>query len=195
MTIDQNLTTALTLPVLKKCDPIRLEKAILGLLDQSLTITLTHQEQGRIYAIASNGDGIKYDVALTAAGVSCTCSDFTYRKTICKHLIGACLSASHAARQAPAPTHLRWRSGEILCGAPTSEKAHTWPWPGTLVQWEETCASCRTTYQQGYNRTQHARKAEEIARRSQGSFQEVAPGTPQSSHRLAPNLKDKSLAA
>ena len=44
------------------------------------------------------------------------------------------------------------------------------------MQWEETCSSCRTAYQEGYNRTQHARKAEEMARRAQGNFQQVAPG-------------------
>src|SRR6185503_15258058 len=126
-------------------------KAILGLFDNSLSITLTHTEQDRIYAIARNGDGVKYDVTLTTAGATCTCGDFTYRDAICKHLVGVCLSASHAARQVPT-THLRWRSGEILCGAPATERAHTWPWPGTLVQWEETCASCRTTYQRGYTR-------------------------------------------
>jgi hypothetical protein len=153
MSTQHNSTTALTLPVLKKCDPVRLEKAVLGLLDQSLTVTLTHHTESEIRALVKNGDQVAYTVALTAESATCNCGDFTYRKTICKHLIGVCLSASHAARQVPTPRmhHLQWSDGQTVCGDRTSPYAWVYPtWRATMLDWPECCRACADIYRAGY---------------------------------------------
>jgi hypothetical protein len=172
--------STIIVPTLQKADGKRLEKAVDELSTGVLTVALSHQAEGEIRALVKNGDGCAYTVALTTAGATCTCPDAQHRQVVCKHAVAVAFSVPRPTPPQQFPMrHLRWRSGEILCGAPSSEKAHTWPWPGTLVQWEETCSACRTTYQQGYNRTLRARKAEEMARRPQGSLQH-GKATPQS---------------
>ena len=170
-----NSQATLIVPTLTRADPVRLEKAIDGLFQGTLTVTLTSTSEGHISALVKNSTR-SYQVSLTADEVTCDCLDSLHRDTVCKHSLAVALFASHPPAQAPAVRHLLWSDGQVLCGAQAPMRVSRWPWPGTLVQWEDTCSECRSTYHSGYQRQQQAKKAEATARRKQGEFTRALSG-------------------
>jgi hypothetical protein len=194
MSIDPHPDSQVTLivPTLQNADAQRLEKAILGLLDGTLTVTLVSTSAAHIRATVANSTR-SYEVNLTTAGGSCECPDATHReRMVCKHQIAVALFSSRPPHPAPVPMHLVWTSGAVVCGASQPARQWRWPWPATVLERGDVCPACVATYQRGYNRAVEARKAEATARRNQGPFTPVAPGQ---GAVQAPNLKEKSVAA
>jgi len=174
---------SLIVPPLRQTTPDRLARAVSGLLDRTLTVTLVSTSEAHIYAICANSTR-SYDVSLTADATSCSCPDAQNREGIvCKHICAVCLFASQP--QPPAAEvpqqfpihHLRFKDTGLLCGAPDTSPAWPWPWYSTMLNWPECCASCRAVYRAGYNRrTETWNVTESTARRAQGTFHQLAPG-------------------
>ena len=120
----------------------RQRKAIEGLADGSLTVTLTRQTEAEIRALVKNGDGIEYGVTLTEAGTFCSCKDALYRAATCKHALAACLFCLHQYETTDDRIHLMWRSGEILCGVATAQRF--WRnWTLNALNWNDlVCQPC-----------------------------------------------------
>jgi hypothetical protein len=159
--------SALILGAIQHVTPKRLQKAVCGLADGTLTVTLTRTSKAEIRGLVRNGKGAEYGVALTASLTACSCKDALYRGVVCKHAVALALSAlrppkataegprpdtSHMihlgahspAETAPVPTrtiHLVLASGTPLCGTRTPTRGWRWPcWPETA--WPETCVYC-----------------------------------------------------
>lgn len=147
--------SSLVLTILKHVSSDRLQRAVCGLADGSLTVTLTRQSESEIRALVKNGDGKEYGVTLTEALTACSCKDALYRALACKH---ATATALHVLRTpqpqkaAPAlqfPTfHLMWRDGIVLCGEPHPGRVQVWPWTEYMLTWPEVCPACVAAYKQ-----------------------------------------------
>jgi hypothetical protein len=175
---------ALIIPSLTGCDGKRLEKAILGLADDSLQVDITHHTESEIRALVKNGDKVAYPVVLSCEGAECNCADYEYRQSICKHILSVALWASRPPEK-PAPQfpthHLRFRDSGLLCGADSTEPSWTWPWSLPMLRWPEVCKKCVEVQRAGYNRRTETWKASEVtARRAGGSF--VRGGSVQKPH-------------
>jgi hypothetical protein len=133
----------------------RLQKAVCGLADGSLIVTLTRQSELDIRALVKNGDGKEYGVTITEAFTACSCKDSLYRGGICKHGAAVALYTLRTPQPkttAPAPQfpmfHLMWRNGIVLCGDPHAGRVQVWPWTQCMLAWAETCSACVTAYNQ-----------------------------------------------
>jgi hypothetical protein len=101
----------------------RLQKAVCGLADGTLTITLTRQSERDIRALVQNGTGAAYGVTLTESLTACSCKDALYRGGVCKHATATALHVlrtPQSKQEVPAPQfptfHLKWRDGIVLVG-------------------------------------------------------------------------------
>jgi hypothetical protein len=103
---------SLILAALREVTPERLQKAVCGLCDGSLTITLTRQTEAEIRALVKNGDGKEYGVTLTEALTACSCKDSLYRGVTCKHAVALAL---HVLRTPQEPDPLL-RHDEVCPG-------------------------------------------------------------------------------
>jgi hypothetical protein len=145
--------SSLVLTILQHVSSDRLQRAVCGFADGSMTVTLTRQSDCEIRALVKNGDGKEYGVTLSESLTSCSCKDALYRGGICKH--GAAV-ALHVLRvpqpktTTPAPQfptfHLMWRNGIVLCGDPQPGRVQVWPWTEYMLTWPEVCSSCVATY-------------------------------------------------
>ena len=145
----------LTLSTVQQVSLERLQRAVCGLVDGSITVTLTKQREGDIRALVTNGDGKEYGVTITETLTACSCRDALYRGGICKH---AAAVALHALRslpvtpEKPAPPkpifHLMWQEGVVLCGVAQPEHVWVWPWTDYMVTWPEACPACVAAYRQ-----------------------------------------------
>ena len=70
---------SLLLSPLREATPERHRKAVQGLRDGTLTVSLTRQTEAEIRALVRNGDGREYGVSLTEHGTFCSCKDALYR--------------------------------------------------------------------------------------------------------------------
>jgi hypothetical protein len=145
--------SALILHTLKSASPERLQKAINGIADNSLTIILTRQSDAEIRALVTNGDGILYGVTLTESLTACSCKDALYRGGICKHGVAVALHIlriPQPKKEVPTPQfptfHLMWRDGIVLCGDPYADRVQMYPWTANMISWPETCSACVTAY-------------------------------------------------
>lgn len=82
---------ALVLHTIQDVTTDRLHKAVCGLADVTLTITLTRQSDAEIRALVKNGTGSEYGVTLTQTLIACSCKDALYRGGICKHGVAVAL--------------------------------------------------------------------------------------------------------
>jgi hypothetical protein len=64
-----------SLAVLQQATPDRFCKAVNGLADGSLVISLTRHTETEIRALAKNGTGKEYGVTINPAGATCSCPD------------------------------------------------------------------------------------------------------------------------
>jgi SWIM zinc finger len=147
--------SSLVLTILQQVPSDRLLRAVCGLADCSMTITLTHQSEAEIRALVKNGDGKEYGVILTESLTACSCKDALYRGGICKHGVAAALHVLRTPQpktEAPAPQfpmfHLMWRDGIILCGEPHPGRVQVWPWTEYMLTWPEVCPACVAAYKQ-----------------------------------------------
>jgi len=73
-------------------DTERLAKAVCSLADDSITVTLTGQNDREVKGSVVNGDGKRYDVVLTPERAFCDCPDSTFRRAACKHAVALALT-------------------------------------------------------------------------------------------------------
>jgi hypothetical protein len=146
---------SLVLTAVQQVSPDRLQKAVCGLADGTLSVTLTRQSDAEIRALVKNGNGSEYGVTLTEALTTCSCKDAMYRGEICKHATATALHVlrtPQAKKATPVPQfptfHLMWRDGVVLCGEPQPGCVQVWPWTAGMLTWPEACSSCVTAYQQ-----------------------------------------------
>ncbi len=144
---------SLVLHAIQQVTTDRLQKAVCGLADGSLTVTLTRQSEGEVCALVKNGDGTEYGVTLTETVTTCSCKDALYRGVICKHAVATALhilrtpQANKAASLPAQPLfHLMWREGVVLCGVSEPERVWVWPWTDYMVTWPEACPACVAAY-------------------------------------------------
>ena len=83
---------SLVLTVFQHVSIDRLQRAVTGLADGSLTVTFTRQTEAEIRALVKNGEGREYGCTLTEAGAFCSCPDALYRGVTCKHATVLALS-------------------------------------------------------------------------------------------------------
>jgi hypothetical protein len=133
----------------------RLQKAVCGLADGTLTITLTRQSERDIRALVQNGTGAAYGVTLTESLTACSCKDALYRGGVCKHATATALHVlrtPQSKQEVPAPQfptfHLMWRDGIVLCGEHHPDRVQVWPWTTGMLTWPEACSSCVAAYKQ-----------------------------------------------
>ena len=145
---------ALVLHAVQEVPADRLQKAVCGLADGTLTVTLTRQSEADIRALVTNGTGAEYGVTLTETLTACSCKDALYRGGICKHATATALyvlRTPQAKKEAPAPQfptfHLMWRDGIVLCGDPHADRVQMWPWTENMLRWPEACSACVAAYQ------------------------------------------------
>ena len=131
--------SSLVLTILQQVSSDRLQRAVCGFADGSLTVALTRQSDSEIRALVKNSDGNEYGVTLTESLIACSCKDALYRGGICKHGVAVALHVlwtSQPKTAAPAPQfptfHFMWRDGIVLCGEhqPGRVQGQTWTRPG-----------------------------------------------------------------
>jgi uncharacterized Zn finger protein len=89
--------------ILSQASPERLKRAVDGLCDGSLTITLASQSEAEIRGFVRNGDGKEYGVVISAEQTFCSCKDAMYRRGICKHAVALALHVLRNPRQEQEP--------------------------------------------------------------------------------------------
>lgn len=138
------------LPPLQHVSLDRLQRAIDALAAGTLTLTITRQTTTEIRALVRNGDGKDYGVTLTPSLSSCSCKDALYRGVICKHTVAVALQVLRTPQGAeqPAPIHLMWRDGTVLCGISQPERFWIWPWTENVWNWPDICDDCKTIRKQ-----------------------------------------------
>jgi hypothetical protein len=138
------------LTVLQHVSPERLQKAVNALVEGSMTITLTRHTETEIRALVKNHEGQQYGMALTEAGVFCSCLDSLYRGAVCKHvttLVLAVLRGEVKEAKSTRTIHLAMQKGMALCGVQNPPHMWQWPyWPETA--WKESCAQCEAIRRQ-----------------------------------------------
>src|SRR6266446_2581241 len=72
---------------LRESDPERYQKAVHGLRDGTLTVSITRHTEQEIRAIVKNGDGKEYRCILTDDHTACSCGDNFHRGATCKHAL------------------------------------------------------------------------------------------------------------
>ena len=98
--------SSLVLTILKQVSSDRLQRAVCGLADGSMTVTLTRQSDSEIRALVKSGNDIEYGVTLTESLSACSCKDALYRGGICKHGVAVALyvlRTPQTQKEAPAP--------------------------------------------------------------------------------------------
>jgi hypothetical protein len=143
----------LVLTILQQVSSDRLQRAVCGFADGSLTVALTRQSDSEIRALVKNGEGKEYGVTLTHALIACSCRDALYRGGICKHGVAVVLHVLRTPQpktEAPVPQfpmfHLMWRDGVVLCTEPHPGRVQVWPWTEYMLTWPELCSSCVAAY-------------------------------------------------
>jgi hypothetical protein len=144
---------SLVLSAVQHVSSDRLQKAVCGLADGSMTVTLTRQLEAEIRALVKNGEGKEYGVTLTEALIACSCKDALYRGGICKHAVAVALHVLRTPqpkKETPVPQfptfHLMWRDGLTVCGEPEPGRVHVWPWSEYMLTWPEVCPGCVSGY-------------------------------------------------
>lgn len=155
----QHLTNALT-----HAEPGRLSKALTGLQDGSLHISVTFRTAAEIRAEIVNGDKTPYAVVLTPERAFCSCKDAQYRQGkacsqdsplllhACKHALSLALWALQHPQEKAAETaheqgviHLCRPDDQPFCGREKTPKSWTWAqWPAyeEALTFEQVCETC-----------------------------------------------------
>jgi hypothetical protein len=118
----------------------RHNRAIQGLQDGSLMVTITKHTDREVRALVRNGAGIEYGVTLTEHGTFCSCKDALYRGAVCKHAVAACVFCLqlHTTEKL---IHLMWNDGRLLCGL--TEAQRFWRnWTLNALNWPDVCQTC-----------------------------------------------------
>jgi uncharacterized Zn finger protein len=97
--------STLIMSALQHVSPERLQKAVCGLADGSLTVALTRQADSELRGLVKNGDAKEYGVTLTEGCAFCSCPDALYRGLVCKHAVALALHVLRTPQnREPVPT-------------------------------------------------------------------------------------------
>src|SRR5262245_48606243 len=97
------------LATLREVTPDRHNRAVQGLRDHSLTVTLVRQDNAEIRALVRNGEAKEYRVIINDAGALCSCPDAFYRgRDHCKHVAAVCIVCLRRTEMAGNLIHLMW---------------------------------------------------------------------------------------
>jgi uncharacterized Zn finger protein len=107
----QTTLQSLVRTVAQQASTARLQKAVCGLADGSLTVTLTRQSDTDIRALVQNGDGKAYGVSIVGSAATCSCPDALFRGVVCKHITALAL---HVLRPHPAPQPRTYHVGDTV---------------------------------------------------------------------------------
>jgi SWIM zinc finger len=133
------------LSTLREVSVDRRNRAVQGLRDHSLTVTLVRQDDAEIRALVRNGDAKEYRVIINDAGALCSCPDAFYHRGPCKHIAAVCIAQLQQNRPAEETIHLMWPDGRILCGA-TDVKRFWQHWTLNALNWSDVCPQCVHTW-------------------------------------------------
>src|SRR2546428_4308312 len=126
---------------LGESDPERYQKAVHGLRDGTLTVSITRHTEQEIRAIVKNGSGKEYRCVLANDHTVCSCGDAFYRGATCKHLLAVCISQLQQIDPAENKIHLMWSNGTVLCGEQHPQRF--WQnWPLNALNWNDVCPLC-----------------------------------------------------
>jgi hypothetical protein len=118
---------ALILGAIHDVSPERLQKAVCGLADGSLTVTITRQTEADIRGLVKNSEGHEYGVILTGNDSLCSCKDALYRGVVCKHAVALALYALRETACAECdsrPARLNDGTQAPLCESCWTEREH-----------------------------------------------------------------------
>jgi hypothetical protein len=139
-------STIAFLSLLRSCDPTRHSKAVAGLYDGSLTITLTYKSDSEIRTLVRNGEGTEHCLVITDRGNFCGCKDFAWRGVTCYHQIAAAVWCLQQAETPATPIHLWFPDGTAaLCGE-THPKRFWQRWTYNALSWSDVCPACVHTW-------------------------------------------------
>ena len=131
------------LSTLREVTPDRHNRAVQGLRDHTLAVTLVRQDDAEIRAQVRNGDAREYRVIINDAGALCSCPDAFYHRGPCKHVAAVCVTVLQP--KTDNSIHLLWDSGTILCGA-TDVKRFWQRWTWNALNWPDVCPQCVTVW-------------------------------------------------
>jgi uncharacterized Zn finger protein len=131
------------LSTLRSATVERHNRAVRGLNDGSLRITLVHRDDARIDALVRSHT-VVYEVSLTDRHLACTCPDFAFRSagTACKHALATAIYClSHPHQQANC-IHLASADGTLFCDE--ENPARVWYRPSESVTHfaDMVCPTC-----------------------------------------------------
>ena|SRR2546422_8960399 len=129
------------LAILRESTPDRHQKAVRGLADGTLTVTLVKQSDAEIRALVKNGSGLEYRVIINDAGSICSCPDAFYHRGPCKHAAAVCIFSLQRYER-DNHIHLMWASsGMVLCGE--QHPTRFWQnWTLNALNWPDVCPLC-----------------------------------------------------
>jgi uncharacterized Zn finger protein len=82
---------SLILEVLRRVPLDRIQKAIAGLMNNSMKVTIDVQKRRGLWASVEGDSGQTYTVIIVETSLICSCRDAEYRDGACKHLAAAVL--------------------------------------------------------------------------------------------------------
>jgi hypothetical protein len=126
----------------------RQAKAVRGLHDGTITVTLLRRTDNEIRAAVKNGHGLTYGVTLTERETFCSCPDALYHGTVCKHAIAVAMHCLHPRDSSDTRIHLMCETGAILCGLTPTLSTRFWRrWTLNALNWSDlVCQSCVHTW-------------------------------------------------
>jgi predicted nucleic acid-binding Zn finger protein len=131
------------LSTLREVTPDRHNRAVQGLRDHTLTVTLVKQTDAEIRALVRNGDAKEYRIIINDTGSLCSCPDAFYHRGPCKHVAAVCVTALQP--KADNSIHLQWDSGVILCGE-SNPRRYWQRWTLNALSWPDVCPQCVHTW-------------------------------------------------
>jgi hypothetical protein len=128
------------LSTLRAVTPDRHNRAVQGLRDHTLTVTLVKQSEAEIRALVRNVEQKEYRVIINDAGALCSCPDAFYRGH-CKHAAAVCIVCLRQAEMAGNLIHLMWDNGVVLCGEAHPQR-YWQRWSLNALSWPDVCPAC-----------------------------------------------------
>src|SRR5215813_14443190 len=125
------------LSTLREVTPDRPNRAVQGLRDHTLTVTLVKQSDAEIRAIVRNGEAKEYRVIINDAGALCSCPDAFYRGP-CKHVAAVCIAQLQQHQAHGTLIHLMHDNGVVLCGE-ASPRRFWLRWTWNALNWSDVC--------------------------------------------------------
>jgi SWIM zinc finger len=133
---------SLLLSPLREVSLDRHNRAVQGLKDGSLIVTLTFKTEQEVRGFVTNGDSVRYGVTLTEHRAFCSCPDAMYRGGVCKHAVTLCVKCLQKTEAIENPIPLWFPDGTAaLCGD-THPKRFWQRWNWNVFNWPDVCPAC-----------------------------------------------------